>query len=140
MTSHKLDNLVKIGELKEEPFNQVEFDGLVTSARRLLADAQIESLSLEGRFGLTYNAAHAVALAALRRKGFRSKNRYLVFQCLQMTLGMESEAIQVLALCHRRRNVAEYEGHFQVEDRLVTDLLELTKSMLDKVTELDAAG
>jgi len=32
-------------------------------------------LSLEGRFDLAYNAAHALALAALRHRGYRSDNR-----------------------------------------------------------------
>lgn len=42
------------------------FDGLVRSASARLKDAHIETLSIESRFDLGYNASHALALAALR--------------------------------------------------------------------------
>jgi hypothetical protein len=81
-TSPNLENLVKIGKLKKEAVSQAEFDGLVGSGRVRLADARTASLSIESRFDLAYNASHALALAALRWHGYRSENRYLVFQCL----------------------------------------------------------
>lgn len=49
MTSQNLANLAKIGKLKAEPGNQKEFDGLVRSARFRLADARMNSLSIESR-------------------------------------------------------------------------------------------
>ena len=82
MTLKKLDNLVKINELKIEPANQNEFDGMISSARRRLKDAQIDGLSEDSIFSLAYVAAHALSLAAMRWHGYRSDNRYLVFQCL----------------------------------------------------------
>jgi hypothetical protein len=80
MTSQKLNNLVKTGGLKAEPGSQPEFDGLLRSGRARLIDARNESLSIESRFDLAYNAAHALSLAALRWHGYRSENRYLVFR------------------------------------------------------------
>ena len=77
-----LDNLVRIGQLKAEPPAQAEFDGLVRSGQVRLADAANAALSLESRFDLAYNAAHALSLAAMRWHGYRSENRYQVFQCL----------------------------------------------------------
>jgi hypothetical protein len=56
---------VKIGKLKKEAVSRAEFDGLVESGRTRLADAQRPVLALESRFDLAYNAAHALALAAL---------------------------------------------------------------------------
>lgn len=82
MTSDKLGNLVRIGKLKEEPPSEKELQGLKSSGLARLADAERRDLSFESRFDLTYNAAHALALYALRRKGYRSGNRYLVFQLL----------------------------------------------------------
>ena len=87
MTSQQFKNLVDIGQLKEEPGDQGEFDGLVQSGRSRLNDSQLDVLSIESQFDLAYNAAHALALAALRWKGYRSDNRYIVFQCLPHTLG-----------------------------------------------------
>ena len=61
-------NLAKIGKLKAEPPAQAEFDGLLRSGRTRLEDAQYPANALESRFDLAYNAAHALSLAALRRK------------------------------------------------------------------------
>jgi hypothetical protein len=53
-----LDNLVRIKQLKVEPPDQKEFDGMVNSARRRLHDAQVTSLSEDSQFSLAYSAAH----------------------------------------------------------------------------------
>jgi hypothetical protein len=136
MNSPNLKNLAKIGKLKKEQVSQSEFDGLVKSARRRLADAHTPALSIESRFDLAYNASHALALAALRWHGYRSENRYLVFQCLQETLGLGPEHWRVLALCHERRNVAEYQGHLEVEEKLVSELMRVTEMLVEKVSML----
>ena len=87
MSQQALDNLVRIGQLKAEPRNDAEVRRMLAMARTRLADAQVASLSPEGRFISAYNAAHAAALAALRWNGYRSENRFTVFQCLSHTLG-----------------------------------------------------
>ncbi|MFQ6023915.1 MAG: hypothetical protein ACE5NW_14440 [Acidiferrobacterales bacterium] len=131
-----LENLARIGKLKKESGGQKEFDGLVRSARARLTDARKPSLAMESRFDLAYNASHALALAALRWHGYRSENRYLVFQCLQDTLGLGPEHWRVLALCHDRRNAAEYEGHLEVDEQLIADLIRVTGLLLEKVPAL----
>ena len=136
MISPNLENLARIGKLKKDAVSHAEFDGLVRSGRARLTDARTVGLSLESRFDLAYNASHALALAALRWHGYRSENRYLVFQCLPETLGLKPKQWRVLALCHERRNVAEYEGHLDVEDRLVADLIDVAEVVLKKVTAL----
>lgn len=138
MTLQKLDNLVKTGSLKAEPASQFEFVGLLRSGRARLIDSRNETLSIESRFDLSYNAAHALALAALRWHGYRSENRYLVFQVLEHTLGIAPEIWRVLAMCHQRRNLAEYEGDLEVEDQLVLDLIKATQLVLEKVSALEA--
>lgn len=138
MTSHKLDNLVKIGQLKAEPGSQSEFDGLLHSAKARLTDARNETLSIESRFDLAYNASHALALAALRWHGFRSENRYLVFQVLEQTLGIAPEIWRVLAKCHEKRNLAEYEGHLEIDNQLIADLIKAGTLLLEKVSALGA--
>lgn len=117
-----LDNLVRARQLKAEPFVPSEFDGLVRSGRARLADAANSTLSRYGRFDLAYNAAHALALAALRFHGYRSENRYIVFQCLQHTLQMPSEQWRVLDQAHNKRNVAEYSGDAEIDDPLLAAL------------------
>jgi hypothetical protein len=136
MTSPNLDNLAQTGQLKLESADQREFNGLVHSARVRLADAEKPALSIESQFDLAYNAAHAFALAALRWNGYRCDNRYLVFQCLPHTLGVGPEVWRVLALCHQRRNQAEYEGLLDISERLVADLITAARVLQEKVAAL----
>jgi hypothetical protein len=91
MTS-PLERLAGPGKaLVAEPPDRKEFAGLKQSALSRLEDAANAANSLESRFDLVYNAAHALALAALRHHGFRPSNRYIVFQVLPHTLGVGSE-------------------------------------------------
>lgn len=133
MSLVNLDNLVKTGQLKTEPMNQLEFTGLLQSAQARLVDASNAALAIESRFDLAYNAAHSLALAALRWHGYRSINRYLVFQVLPQTTGLGPEVWRVLAKCHERRNIAEYEGYFEIEDQLLRDLLIATNTLLSRI-------
>lgn len=100
MSRQELDNLVRVGKLKTEPATRTEFDGLLNSGRKRLADARRQDLSPESRFDLAYNAAHALALAALRRHGYRSQDRYIVFQALAHTTELEPRVWRVLAKSH----------------------------------------
>lgn len=136
MTSAELDNLVRIGKLKREPTSKRELQGLQESALSRLADAEIASLSFDSRFDLAYNAAHALALNALRRLGYRSDNRYLVFQALPHTTGLPPEVWRVLAKAHDRRNLAEYEGHLEHDEQLLADLMAASRQLRDKVATL----
>jgi hypothetical protein len=86
MPLQRLDNLVRTGQLKAEPPARAEIEGLIHSGSARIKDAENATLSLESRFDLAYNAAHALSLAALRFHGYRSDKRYLVFQALQDTL------------------------------------------------------
>ena len=110
MTSAELDRLVDERGLKREPPSRTEYEGLVHSGKARLKDAGNSDLSLESRFDLAYNAAHTLALAALRRLGYRSSSRYLVFQTLAHTADQPASVWRVLSKCHEKRNLAEYEG------------------------------
>lgn len=136
MRSINLDNLVKTGQLKKEPTSETEFSGLLQSGKARLKDAKNSTLSIESRFDLAYNAAHSLALAALRWNGYRSVNRYLVFQSLSTTLELGPEVWRVLAKCHERRNLAEYEGYLEIDNQLLQDLLVATQTLLERVSVL----
>ena len=131
-----LDNLVKTRQLNREPPDQTEFDGMISAATIKLTDAQLQELSEDSQFSLAYGAAHALALAALRWHGYRSDKRYTVFQCLPHTLGLESSQWRVLAECHRRRNHAEYEGHCDIDEQLLAELITITIDLLARVKAL----
>ncbi len=136
MSNDKLDKLVKINQLHVEPFSQSEFDGLMQSGKIRLKDAQNESLSVESRFDLAYNASHALSLAALRWHGYRSGSRYLVFQCLRHTLELPNELWRVMDTAHRKRNLAEYEGHMDVDQGLLEALIRAAIEVADRIDHL----
>lgn len=134
MTS-ALENLSGRGKpLSPEPPDAAETAGLVRSGRARLLDASNTTLSLESRFDLAYNAAHALSLAALRQRGYRANQRYIVFQVLPYTIGVGPEVWRVLAQAHRLRNLAEYEGHVDVEERIVLDVIAACTVILDRLS------
>ena len=113
-----------------------EISGLIRSGTARLADAKKAGLSLESRFDLAYNAAHALSLAALRIAGYRAENRYLVFQCLRHTLDYPNEKWRVLDQAHRKRNIAEYEGAADLDESLVEALIRATEEVATRVLSL----
>lgn len=131
------DNLVGPSKpLKPEPPDDKEFAGLLRSGQARLKDAENTSLALESRFDLAYNAAHALCLAALRWHGYRSSHRYIVFQLLPHTLGLGPEVWRVLSKCHDIRNLGEYEGDLNVDERIVADLIASCTRVASKVEAL----
>lgn len=138
MNREALENLVRIHKLHHEATDSNEVQGLIRSGKVRLQDAGLEALSLESRFDLSYNAAHALSLAAVRHSGYRSDNRYLVFQCLQHTLDLSPAKWRVLDQAHRKRNLAEYEGEIEVDEALVTSLREITEEISRAVIALTA--
>jgi hypothetical protein len=136
MMSRNLENLVRARALKPEPADQQEFDNLLRSGKTRLKDARHVDLSVESRFDLAYNAAHALALAALRWKGYRTEKRYYVFQCIPHTVGLGPDVWKVLALCHDRRNKAEYEGVIDIDEQLLRDLIIAAEKLQNAVKAL----
>jgi hypothetical protein len=137
MSTQELENLVKINKLKLEPARRAEFDGMVRSARTRLTDAQNEDIDTDSRFDLAYGAAHRLASAALRQHGYRSGDRITVFQTLVHTVGSDQADVQILLKAHNERNLAEYEGRTEIDDRLLADLIRCTKKLETAVAKLD---
>jgi hypothetical protein len=133
-----LERLAGAGKpLAAEPPDDAEISGLRRSGQARLADARNATLSLESRFDLACNAAHALCLAALRMQGFRARHRYIVFQVLPHTVGLGPEVWRVLAKAHDLRNVAEYEGAMDAEERLVLDVVAACETV---ATTMDATS
>jgi hypothetical protein len=137
MPSPNLDRLCGAGLLHAEPPAADEYAGLLRSGLARLRDARNASLALESRFDLAYNASHALCLAALRWHGFRPANkRFIVFQVLPDTLGLGPEVWRVLAKGHDQRNLGEYEGHLDIDERFVTDLVAACAQVAAKIDTL----
>jgi hypothetical protein len=136
MSKQELDNLVKIASLKKESPSRYEYDGMIKSARRGLADAQNPTIETDSQFDLAYEAAHKFALAALRREGYRSENRITVFQTLVHTLATDKADLQTLLKAHNERNLAAYEGRVDIDRKLLADLVGATKRLQSAVGRL----
>lgn len=110
---------------------------MLKAARSRLKDAQNNDLDSDSRFDLAYGAAHRLALAALRRVGYRSENRITVFQTLVHTLGTSAADVQIFLAAHNERNLAEYEGRMEIDEQLLSNLIRCTKTIEAAVARLD---
>ncbi len=136
-----LEKLASTGLLKHEPAAREEVAGLLRTAAVRLEDARKTTNAPESRFDLAYNAAHAFALAALRIHGYRTEKRYIVFQALPHTLGVDTATWRLLDRCHRERNATEYEGSGLVDEKLLTGLIDAAVDLLARVRVLaDSRG
>jgi hypothetical protein len=136
MTKPELENLVRIKQLKPEPASRKEYDGMLKSARRGLDDAQNESLDTDSQFDLAIEAAHKLALATIRREGYRSENRVTVFQTLVHTVSSSKADIQVFLKAHNERNLAAYQGRVDIDEALLAELITATKRLSEAVEKL----
>ena len=134
--NEKLENLVKIDQLKREPPDQNEINSFVKSAQAKQKDAKNPSLSLESRFELTYAASHSLSLAALRWHGYRSENRITVFQSLVHTVSLDKIQTRILSDAHNRRNLAAYEGETEVSQEQVDSMIRVVDELLKLVKQL----
>lgn len=78
--------------------------------------------------------------AALRWHGYRSESRYMVFQCLPHTLELPNEQWRVLDQAHRKRNLAEYEGHLDIDEALTEAVIRVALEIEGRVVQLGPPG
>ena len=133
----ELENLTGTGQLIPEPTSVEEISGFLMRAEQQLADARTASLSATSRFSLAYDAAHALALIALRAHGFRPGrglgHRVIVFATLVHTVGSPAAESAALVRYHTKRNSSEYAGLMNASDAEARDLIELTSELRDRV-------
>jgi len=130
-----LENRVRIGQLKLEPPSDDEIATALRKAAIYLADAGIPSLSPPGRFMFAYDAAHALAFAALRASGYRPDSgrghRAVVFQTLAITVNAPPQVWITLDRYHTRRNASEYAGMVEASAGEADDLLATARALQD---------
>jgi hypothetical protein len=131
--TRELDNLVAARQLKAEPGSPQEVATLLQRAASLLTDAGNASLSPASRYSLAYDAAFALATAALRLRGFRPDaargHRSVVFQALPHTVDAPRDLWTALTAAHDRRNAIEYSAALAPSQAEVSDLLKLARAL-----------
>ncbi len=113
--SVSLENLLKIGQLKEHPPDPEEIQRLLAAATRNLGDARVTVISAETRFDAAYKAIMQTALAALMAHGYRPDTKrpghhVTVVQGLALTIDLAAARVRVLDTLRRQRNVSDYTG------------------------------
>ena len=110
-----LENLIGKG-LQQEPASPEELRRFLNKIATKLADAQSETLSLDSRFDLAYEALLQIGLAALRANGYRPDSRgghhLLALQTLNTTIGYPREKLSLLDEFRRQRATGLYDGSF----------------------------
>jgi hypothetical protein len=95
---------------------------------RNLADAQVDAVSADTRFGCAYEAALVLATAVIAVSGYRSKgagHHRTVFEALPLAVSGKAtrEDARYFDRCRRLRNEFSYEAAGVVAARDVADLL-----------------
>jgi uncharacterized protein (UPF0332 family) len=139
-----LANLARTGLLRAEAPSKQEAQGYLTHAATCLKDSKIPQNSALTRFGLSYGAGFALALAVLRAHGYRPAkgtpgHRAIVFQTLAHTVGADPAVWRSLQAAHDKRNKSEYEGMVEVSEREAADLL-ATVEKLDTLVRAKIAA
>ena len=132
-----LQNLLKIGQIKEHPADGREIGRLLSAAERNLRDAHVKDISPETRFDAAYKAIMQSALAALLMHGYRpDTNRpghhMTVLQSAPLTLGLSPKRVVVLDALRRQRNVSDYTGD-DVDNSTAENCIAEAKRLIDEV-------
>lgn len=110
-----LQNLLRIGRLKEHAPTAEEVQRLLAAIDRNLADAAVSAISDETRFDAAYKAIMQCALVGMLAAGYRPStnepgHHQTMIQSLSLTVGAANDAWVVLDALRRQRNANDYTG------------------------------
>ncbi|MDZ4253401.1 MAG: hypothetical protein U1A72_12610 [Sulfuritalea sp.] len=110
-----LENLIGKG-LQREPASAEEIRRFLAKISTKLTDAGKDSISLDSRFDLAYEALLQIGLAALRANNLRPDSRgghhVLALQTLHTSIGYPREKLRLLDEFRRQRATGLYDGSF----------------------------
>jgi hypothetical protein len=102
--------------LQQEPTDSAEIARFLTKIDSKLADCLSNSISLDTRFDIAYEALLQCGLAALRAHGLRPDSRgghhVMALQTLPTTIGFPKEKIRILDEFRKQRAAGLYDGSF----------------------------
>lgn len=129
-----LQNLLKIGRLKEHAPTPAEIQRLLAAAERNLADSRVTAVSDENRFDAAYKAIMQCALAAMMAGGYRPStsepgHHQTLIQSLPLTQGVPNATWVVLDALRRKRNASDYSGD-AVQPEMVAEATTQSEALL----------
>jgi uncharacterized protein (UPF0332 family) len=126
------------GHLKEHITSRDEIEKLFAVYERDIADAEIETLSIDRRFATAYNAALMMARAALAASGYRTSgeaNHVWTIQSLAFTLNPEVQLIEKFDKFRKKRNVSDYEMIGMVSEYEANEMVTMARELHDMLIE-----
>lgn len=110
-----LQNLQRIGKIKDHAPTAAEVQRLLAAIDRNIADAGVDAISDENRFDAAYKAVMQCALVAMLAAGYRPStsepgHHQTMIQSLPLTLGVPNEVWVVLDALRKQRNASDYTG------------------------------
>jgi hypothetical protein len=127
-----LQNLVGISLDRIAPAKET-IRRLLDGAARHIADAKVQAISAETRFGSAYTAIRMLADVGLHAHGYRTLtskpgHHQTAIQTLPTTLGVDPRTVVRLDALRKQRNLTEYTGDI-IPDSAVTDCLTHAQSL-----------
>lgn len=126
------------GKLKAHITSRKEIEQLLAVFERDITDAQVETLSVDRRFTIAYNAALIIARVALAAGGYRTAgegNHYWTIHSLAFTLEVEPRTINKFNKFRQKRNFTDYEMMGSVSEQELKEMLILASELHDMTTE-----
>jgi len=115
-----------------------EIRSLLAVADRDLRDASVESLSLDSRHTIAYNAALQLAQAALAACGYRAarEGKHLrTITSLEFTLGVDAKSVRRLDAARKRRNRAEYDAAGLISEGEVEEISAVAEMLRERIEQ-----
>lgn len=127
-----LQNLLRIGKLKEHAPTAAEVLRLLAAVERNLTDAAVPKISDETRFDAAYKAVMQCALAAMLASGYRPStsepgHHVTLIQSLPLTLGVDNATWVLLDALWRKRNANDYTGDVVTPDMVAECVAQATR-------------
>ncbi len=128
-----LQNLLRIGKIKDHAPTAAEVQRLLAAIDRNLADAGVDLISDESRFDVAYKAVMQCALVAMLAAGYRPAtnepgHHQTMLQSLPLTLGVSNDAWVVLDALRRQRNAHDYTGA-PITPEIVAEFMSRAKAL-----------
>lgn len=144
--SENIENLLKIGQLKEAARDEARLHGHLEMARMYQKDSTIEQSSVPTRFTAAYEGIHQLCIATLLHHsvradgdGHRSAALQLAFKELNIDAGLPGATAAIIRL-HKLRNETTYlKPHPPVSQKDLAgavQLLDLVLAEFQKLTGL----
>lgn len=133
-----LELFVRKRYLKKEQTSADEIGSILEVVERDLELCKSESLNLDWRFNIAYNAALQLCKSALRAAGYRtssgSPSHFVTIQCLPFIVGpAQTQRADFLDSCRSLRNQAEYDAAGVATESDVQGLIEETELLHGEV-------